>query len=308
MTADLSSSIGHPRSGRVARFSRPGPLWAVPALVIFGLFALAPIVVAAVLSLTDWNGLGAPRFIGVDNWVKLLQDPRLGKSLMITLALLVANLLVQLPLSVVLGVWSAGFQRWRAIATALFFIPLVLSIAATSVVWRQIFDPNYGFPSVLASIFGGDGDFIGTPWGALAAIVIVSAWSFVPFHALLHQGAARGIPQVLYDAAEVDGAGRVAQFFHVTLPQLRNSMITSTIFIVVGSLTSFDLIFILTRGGPGTATATLPLMMYATAFQANEFGYGSAAALMLVALAAVVSVILVRVTRYDRMESIQEGV
>lgn len=292
----------------MARVARPGLLWAAPGLALFLAFAIAPLGLAALLSFTSWNGLGTPEYVGLDNWAALMRDTRVAQSLFITVVLLVANLAVQLPISILIGVWSAGFQRWRGVLTAMFFLPLVLSVSATSIVWRQLFDPNFGIPAVMASLVGGDGNVIGTRWGAVAAIVIVGTWAAVPFHAVIFQGGARAIPAVLYEAAEIDGAGRARQFLHITLPQLRSSIVVSTVFILVGSLTAFDLILILTRGGPGTATSTLPYTMYTMAFQANRYGYGSALAVLLLVVASTLSFLFARFSRYDRMESIQEGI
>ncbi len=288
--------------------ARPGRLWAAPALILYAVFAIVPLVLAALLSFTQWNGLGSPRFIGVDNWAALINDARIAQSIFITIFILVGNLALQVPISILLGVWSAGFQRWRAVVIAICFIPLVLSSTATSIVWRQLFDPNFGFIATsLATIFGGDGNYIGTRWGAPAVIIMVGTWASVPFHALIYQGATRAIPETLYEAAQMEGAGRVSMFLNITLPQLRNAIVTSTVFMVVGSLTAFETILILTRGGPGTATTTLPYKMYVTGFQSSDYGYGAASAVVLMLVASLISLVLVRASRYDRMESVQEG-
>lgn len=302
------SSERRPEPRRTALVARPGRLWAAPALILFAAFAIVPLVLAALLSFTEWNGLGSPRFIGVDNWAALISDARIAQSIFITILILGGNLALQVPISILLGVWSAGFQRWRAVVSALCFIPLVLSSTATSIVWRQLFDPNFGLIATgLATIFGGDGNYIGTRWGAPAVIVMVGTWAAVPFHALIYQGAARAIPETLYEAAQMEGAGRVSMFLNITLPQLRNAIVTSTVFIVVGSLTAFETILILTRGGPGTATTTLPYKMYVTGFQSSDYGYGAASAVVLMLVASLISLVLVRASRYDRMESVQEG-
>jgi xylobiose transport system permease protein len=174
--------------------------------------------------------------------------------------------------------------------------------------WKQLLDPNFGIPAQLSAVFGGNGSFLGTQVGAIIALIIVSAWQFIPFHTLIYQGAARSIPQTLYQAAEIDGAGRIRQFFSITLPQLRNSIITSTVLMVVGGLTAFDTVLILTKGGPGTDTATLPYLMYTEAFKTFNMGYGSAIAVLLVAVATVISIAMVRLSGYDKMTSTQEGI
>ncbi|AUG81891.1 ABC transporter [Kitasatospora sp. MMS16-BH015] len=301
-------------SGRRSRATRPGGVgvtrpglaWAVPATVFFLLFALVPLVLVAVLSFTSWNGVDAPRFNGLANWTKLLHDPVMTQSVWLTLVLTVAGVVVQTPVSILLGVWAAGHQRNRAVLSAIFFIPLLLSATAISVVWRAILDPNFGVPSQLGWLFG-DGNLMGSQSGALAVLTFVGLWQWTPMHALLYQGGARAIPPVLYQAASIDGAGRARQFFHITLPQLRNTMITSVILMLVGGLTTFDTILILTQGGPGTDTTNSAFYMYQQAFKSFDFGAGSAIALVLVVVATLISLAVVRLSGYDKMRSTTEG-
>ncbi|WP_399084610.1 carbohydrate ABC transporter permease [Streptomyces sp. BBFR2] len=286
---------------------RPGFAWAAPAAVFFGLFALVPLLLVVVLSFTRWNGLGSPGFAGLENWNKLFDDPVMVKSLWLSLVLTVLGVAVQTPISILLGVWAAGHQRNRAILSAIYFVPLLLSITAVSVLWRAVLDPNFGIPSQAKWLFG-DGNLFGGQTGALGVLVFVSTWQFTPLHTLLYQGAARAIPQVLYQAAQIDGAGRVRQFFHLTLPQLRNTVVTSTILMVVGGLTTFDTVLILTQGGPGTDTTNSAYYMYEKAFKSFDFGMASAIALLLVLVASIVSLVMVRLSGYDKMRSTMEGV
>jgi xylobiose transport system permease protein len=282
---------------------RPGPVWALPGLVFFVVFAVVPMAGVIYLSFTNWNGLTSPQFTGAANWRKFVGDGTVWQSTWITAALLVGNMLIQAPVSVLLGVWSAGFQRNRAVLSAIFFLPLLFSTAATAVMWRQLLDPNFGVPARIGhlNVFGGQ-------WSSIAALVLVTSWQYIPFHTLIYQGAARAIPRSLYEAAEIDGAGRVKQFRHITLPQLRNAIVTSTTFMVIGGLTAFDIVLLLTDGGPGTDTSILPFKMYQTAFQTYDFGYGSAIATFLLALATGISLILVKASGYDKMRSTLEGV
>jgi xylobiose transport system permease protein len=296
-----------PEETRAARGTRPTFLWALPATVFFALFAIAPLIVVAVLSFMSWNGLGSPQFVGLDNWHRILDDPVMIKSIWLTLLLTTLGVVLQTPLSIVLGVWAAGHQRNRAVLSAIYFVPLLLSSTAVSVLWRALLDPNFGIPARMTWLFG-DGNLFGKQATAIGVLAFVSTWQFTPFHTLIYQGAARAIPQVLYQAAEIDGAGRYRQFFHITLPQLRNSMITSMILMVVGGLTTFETVLILTQGGPGSDTTISAYYMYQKAFQGFDFGAGSAIALCLVVAATIISLIVVRVSGYDKMRSDMEGV
>jgi xylobiose transport system permease protein len=214
---------------------------------------------------------------------------------------------VQTPLSILLGVWAAGQQRNRAVLSAIYFVPLLLSATAISVLWRALLDPNFGIPPQARWLFG-NGNLFGHQSTAIGVLVWVAAWQFTPFHTLIYQGAARSVPQVLYQAAEIDGAGTVRKFFHITLPQLRNAMITSMILMVVGGLTTFDTVLILTQGGPGTDTTISAYYMYRQAFRSFNFGEGSAIGLLLVVVATIISLIIVRASGYGQMRSVNEGI
>ncbi|WP_016905933.1 carbohydrate ABC transporter permease, partial [Streptomyces xiaopingdaonensis] len=270
------------------------------------LFALVPLALVAALSLTSWNGLGEPEFTGLDNFRRLAGDPVMLQSLWLSVLLTLLGVAVQTPLSMLLGVWAAGHQRNRAVLSAVYFLPLLLSAAAVSVLWRAVLDPNFGVPAQASWLFG-DGNLFGEQGTALGVLVFVSAWQFTPLHTLIYQGAARAIPQVLYQAAQIDGAGRARQFLHVTLPQLRNTVVTSTILMVVGGLTTFDTVLILTQGGPGTDTTISAFYMYQKAFKSFDYGTASAVGVLLALVATVVSLIMVRLTGYDRMRSTMEG-
>ncbi len=314
MTTATAPAVDRTRSGRTGRArgrsgsgaGRPGFGWAVPAALFFGLFALVPLGLLVVLSFAGWNGIGEPEFVGLDNWTKLLDDPVMLESLWLSVLLTLLGVAVQTPVSILLGVWAAGRQRNRAVLTAVYFVPLLLSVTAVSVLWRAVLDPNFGVPSQATWLFG-DGNLLGERTTAIGVLVFVAAWQFTPLHTLIYQGAARAIPQVLYQAAEIDGAGRFRQFVHITLPQLRNSIITSVILMVVGGLTTFDTVLILTQGGPGTDTTISAYYMYQKAFKSFDFGAGAAIALLLVAVATVISLVMVRLSGYDKMRSTQEG-
>ncbi|WP_371648532.1 MULTISPECIES: carbohydrate ABC transporter permease [unclassified Streptomyces] len=286
--------------------ARPGFVWAAPAAVFFLLFAIVPLVLVAVLSFTSWDGISEPHFNGLDNWVALIHDPVMGQSVWTTLLLTALGVLTQTPVSLLLGVWAAGHQRNRAVLSAVYFVPLLLSATAVSVVWRAVLDPNFGVPSQLTWLFG-DGNLLGSRGGALGVLTFVGVWQFTPLHALIYQGGARAIPQVLYQAAAVDGAGTVRQFFHITLPQLRNTIITSMVLMVVGGLTTFDTVLILTQGGPGSDTTVSAFYMYQKAFKSYDFGAASAIALVLVVVATLISLAVVKFSGYDRMRGTAEG-
>lgn len=279
----------------------------MPAFAFFTLFAVIPMVLVLVLSFTNWNGIGTPTSNGLANWERLAKDPEVRDALGRTGLVIVAGWAIQTPLALLIGVWAAGRQRFRALLSALFFIPLLLSTAAIALSWQTFLDVNFGLPNVLGWLLGDNPNLIGDPDRAIWVVLFVSSWQWVPFHTLLYQGAARSIPAVLYEAASIDGATGVRKFWSITLPQLRFTIVTSTILMLVGGVTTFDLILILTGGGPGQSTMVLPLDMYQKGFVGFEMGYASAIAVIVMLLGTLMSLAVVRLTGFRSMSSQAEG-
>ncbi len=293
---------------KTPRAGRPGIAWAIPGVLFFLFFAAAPMVIVCYLSFTEWNGVSSPTWIGTDNWSRLFEDDGMMNAIWLSLVLTVLTWVTQTPLTLLLGVWAAGRQRNRAILSAIFFLPLLASSVALALMWRTLFDPNFGLSAEFANWFNLESaDLLGSDRGAFAAVLFVTSWQFVPFHMLIYQGGARQIPKSLYDAAAIDGATTVRQFFVITLPQLRNTIVTSSVLMVVGALTYFDTVLVLTRGGPGDATSIVPFLMYDQGFETFDLGYASAIAVALVAAATATSLLLVRLTGFSRMRSTREG-
>ncbi|TWD82640.1 carbohydrate ABC transporter membrane protein 1 (CUT1 family) [Kribbella amoyensis] len=265
----------------------------LPALVMFVVFGVVPLVGVLVLSFTQWDGLGAITPAGVSNWRVALQDPGLYHALWVTFEIMILSWLVQTPMSLLLGVFLAGRQRYRAFLAVLFFIPLLLSSAAIAITYKALLDPNFGLgPGLHLSLL--TQDWLGKSNLAIAVIIFIVSWQFIPFHSLIYQGGVRQIPVSMYEAAAIDGAGRVRQFFSITVPQLKYTIITSSTLMVVGSLTFFDLIFVLTAGGPGDSTRVLALLMYQQGFQANQMGLASVIAVVIVVLGLLLALLLRR--------------
>jgi raffinose/stachyose/melibiose transport system permease protein len=201
---------------------------------------------------------------------------------------------IQTPASILIGVFMAGHQRYREFLATLFFIPLLLSSAAIAVAYKALLDPNFGLGPGLHLDFLTQ-DWLGDSTLAFWVVMFIVSWQFIPFHSLIYQGAVRQIPVSMYEAAMLDGAGRVRQFWSITLPQLRYVMVTSSTLMIVGSLTFFDLIFVLTAGGPADATRNLALDMYIRGFQGNQMGLASAIATILVVIGLALALFLRRI-------------
>jgi len=300
--------LGTGRATGTRRTLEKGPSgWlAVPALAFFMIFAIIPLLGVLFLSFTRWDGLGEIKLDGLSSWNTVLADPVTVNALLVTAKIMFFSFIVQAPISLLLGVFTAASQKYRAALAVLYFVPLLLSSAAVAIAFKALLDPNFGLGPGLGLPFLAQ-DWLGNSDLVLFVVVFVIAWQFVPFHTLIYQGGVRQIPASLYEAAQIDGAGRVQQFFNITLPQLKYTMITSSTLMVVGSLAYFDLIFVLTAGGPGYSTRLLPLHMYLTGFKANDMGAASALGVILVVIGLALALFLQRLGGKNRNASQLEG-
>ena len=281
-----------------------------PAVVLFGIFILVPLLGAVVLSFFRWNGLGSPHWAGGANWAQFAHDPIAGQSLAVTAKVVALSWVVQTPISLALGMFTAGRARYRSVYATLYVLPLLLSTAGIALMWEALLDPNFGGVTALSrSLHLGflRQNWLGDAHLTLFVIVAIISWQFIPFHTLLYQMGRRQIPAVLYEAATLDGATGRQLFWRVTLPQLRYTIATSSTLMVVGALTYFDIIYIMTNGGPGYTTRVLSLDMYQAAFLQNEFGYASVLAVVLGVIGVGIALALVRFTGFGSMRSQQEG-
>ncbi|HEY7416752.1 MAG TPA: sugar ABC transporter permease, partial [Ktedonobacteraceae bacterium] len=297
-------------SARSRRDGWVAVLWMVPALAFYLLFAIIPLFIAVYLSFTSWDGFSAIVWVGLKNWIALFSDSVTANSLVLTIEVMLFSWLVQTPLSLLIGVFMAGAQRYRSVLSTFYFIPLLFSAVAIGLTWISLLDPNFGLVDTLLNTIGlswlAQG-WLGDPRLAFFVVLAIICWQFIPFHALLYLGGARQIPKELYEAARIDGGSPIQNFFFITLPQLRYTIVTSTTLIFTGSLTYFDLFWVTTQGGPGYASRVLPLQMYITAFKDAQVGYGSVIAIVLAVFGIVLSIVLLRFTGFTKMSSQLEG-
>ncbi|GAA4919162.1 sugar ABC transporter permease [Nesterenkonia rhizosphaerae] len=288
---------------------RQGPtfLMALPAVLFFAIFALVPLGGVIVLSFMEWNLLGSPSFTGTENWETVLTErDATWRSLRLTVLFVIGSYLFQAPISLLLGVFMAGAQKYRALLSVLYFLPLLFSSVAVGLTFRSLFSPNYGLSAALPFEWLPN-DWLTNPDIVMFVMILVVGWCFIPFHALLYQAGTRQIPTDMYEAATIDGAGRFRKFFSITLPQLRYTIITSSTLMLVGSLTYFDLIFVLTGGRPESAVRILPLDMYITGFSSHNLGDASVIAVILVAIGLTMSLLLNKISGSAKMESDKAG-
>jgi raffinose/stachyose/melibiose transport system permease protein len=255
-------------------------LFLTPALMLFGLLVLTPIVVAAYASFFNWNGFGVPsQFVGLGNFRRLLADQIFVGDLRRTLLLVVLSVAVQLPISLALAMLLNQPLRGRRVYRMLFFTPYVLSEVVTAVLFTMIFSPNQGLANHVTRLIGlGD---LGATWLADTSTVMYSlffviSWKYFGVHTILYLAGRQSIPSELHDAAAIDGAGPWQAFRYITLPLL-GPTIRLTVFIsILGTIQLFDMVWVLTGGGPIRSSETLAVTMFQEGFKRFHVGYASA--------------------------------
>jgi multiple sugar transport system permease protein len=275
--------------GRIARAqSRLAEALSLPAwALILAIFAL-PVLAALWLSLRN-ETLGTfspPRFVGLENYRAALADPRFRESVGTTLRLTLLGLLVQMPLGVALAVVLERNLRGTRLFRSVLIIPMLLTPVAVGLMWRFMFDADLGIINWGLAQLGVDGpNWLGSRWGAVWAVVIVDSWQSVPFVMLVVLAGLAGLPRGPREAAMIDGARGWQVFRFVTLPALMPVILVTVMIRVIDSLKMFDIVFILTtRGGPGTATQTLGMLIYNTGFGFFEISRAAALGILMVIL------------------------
>ncbi|MEU4222315.1 sugar ABC transporter permease, partial [Actinoplanes sp. NPDC026623] len=260
-------------------------LFLSPALFLFALLVLTPIVVAAYASFFNWNGFGSPTaFVGLENFRRLLADQIFIGDLRRTLLLIVLSLCIQIPISLALAMLLNQPLRGRRVYRMLFFTPYVLSEVVTAVLFTMIFSPNQGLANHLTRLIGlGD---LGATWLADTSTVMYSlffviSWKYFGFHTILFLAGRQSIPPELHDAAAMDGAGPWQAFRHITLPLLGPTIRISVFLSVLGTIQLFDMVWVLTGGGPIRSSETLAVTMFQEGFKRYHVGYASAISMVI---------------------------
>jgi raffinose/stachyose/melibiose transport system permease protein len=254
----------------------------LPASALYLVFVLPPVVQSAFYSLYRWNGLGPlTDFVGLDNYVRALADGVFRGSVLHSLLIVVLSVTIQLPFALGLALLVGRRMRGRVLFRTLFFLPYVLSDVVAGVMWAEIYNPQAGALNAIgAAILPGfrSQAFLGRPETVLFAIFAVTTWKYFGFHLVLYVAGLQQIPGDVEDAARVDGASNRQVLRHVTLPLLGSTIRISVFLSVVYSLQYFDLIWVMSGGGPVGASETMVTYLYKFGFQRLSLGYGSAVA------------------------------
>jgi multiple sugar transport system permease protein len=254
-------------------------LFLLPALAVLGLFVIYPIVSAGYISLTSWNGFSPVKeFIGFDNYVRLAQDPAFWNSLFVTVAYAVGVCLLSVASGLTVALLLDAPLRGRGIYRGIYFLPAVTSSVAAAIVWRYMLDPSGFVNSVLEGIGIEGPDWLQNRWLALGALTLLTVWKNVGFNAILYLTALQALPDGVFEAAQIDGASFAQRVRYMTLPLLAPMTFFVVVQALITSFQSFDLVYVLTGGGPQGGTEVLGMFMYQLAFRLSDFGYGTAIA------------------------------
>jgi len=283
------------RVARAAAAARPwrvhaaGYLFAGPAILVLAAFLLYPIGYSLLLSVHEWNGY-TPRwgpFVGFDNYLALARDEVFWKATGNSIAFVVVRTPLEVGLGFLLALLLNRRMRARSLLRTLFFVPVVMSLIVVTIIFQRIYEPNTGLLNTALTRVGLGAlahPWLGDPATALPAVIAVSVWKNVGFSLVILLAGLQGLPRDVIDAARVDGAGPWQLTARVIAPLMRPILALTALLSIIGGLKVFDLIFIMTRGGPTYSTEVLATMLYRQAFELNEMGTASAIAVILMAL------------------------
>lgn len=277
-------------------------LFIAPALLGLLLFYVLPTLRAGVISLTNWNLLRAPKFVGADNYIKLMADGTFWETLWITLTYVLWNIPVQTGLALLIAVLADRLARsvWlRAVIIA----PYLISNVVAGLIWLLMLDPLLGLTNAYLGLLGiAPQPFLASPDSALISVAGISIWRHVGFTALLIYAGLQAIPRDLYEAARLDGAGEWQMFRLITLPLLRPVLVFVLVTSIIGSFQVFDAIMVTTAGGPAGSTKVVLLYIYENAFKFSRMGYASAMSMVLFLILITVTMIQMRLLRADHSD------
>jgi multiple sugar transport system permease protein len=293
---------GITRAQRRRKEAIAGFLFVAPAFVGFMVFYLLPTLRAMEISLTDWNLMRAPKFVGFANYSRLFSDANFWHSAWVTLAYVLYNIPIQTVLGLLLAVLSDRLAR-SVLLRAVIIAPYLISNVVAALIWMLLLDPILGLTNVLlASVGVAPQAFLSSPDQAIVSVAAISIWRHTGLTALLFYAGLQTIPRYLYEAATLEGASEWMMFRRITLPLLRPVLAFVLVTSIVGSFQVFDVIAVATAGGPAESTRVILWYIYENAFQFNKMGYASAISVVLFAVLILITLLQMRLLKADQSD------
>jgi multiple sugar transport system permease protein len=275
-----------------------GYIFIAPSVIMFFVFLIYPIFSSFYLSFFDWELVKPKIFVGFENFIKLFNDARFINSYKVTIHFTFISVLVIMILSFWIAMFFTAKLKFKNVFQSLIFLPVIFTMVAVAVVWRFMFQST-GLLSYIVTIFG-----LTIPWLTSSKIapysmILVYIWKMTGFYMIMFIAGLLNIPEIYYEAAEIDGAGFWSKLIHITIPQLKNTIILTFVSCVIFTFGAFEQQFVMTEGGPANSTEILGLYIYKEAFKYNKFGYASAISVVYFITLLIFSIIQLRIFKFD---------
>lgn len=278
----------------------------LPVLIFLGIYVFYPVITSFYYNFIKWDGLSAKQtFVGFGNYIELFKDKYFWKSLLNTFYWIVLGALFQIPMGMLLAVFLQKKIKFNNIIRTVIFMPVVISAVAVGILWKLMFEQNFGLVnSFLNLIHLGQfaQSWLGNANIVIFCIIFVNCWQYTGFHMVLYLAGLSNIPVELYEAAKIDGADEIKQFFKISLPLLKEALVMSVILLVTGSLKTFDIVWTMTQGGPNHSSEVLASYFFINAFRNHTLGYASVVATFILVLALGFSIFQIKVSKVGELK------
>jgi multiple sugar transport system permease protein len=300
VSTTAATTLLRPGAARGHAYARRYWAFAAPAAAIVFVVILFPWIFTLFMSMHDWKVTGETPFVGFANYAKMLADERFQWAIVRTIWFTVATVIAP----VLLGVWAAvcfaSQFKWRGLARTLFVLPMMATPVAIALVWTMMFHPQLGVLNYLLTSVGlPPSSWVYDSSTVIPTLVMVETWQWTPLVMLIVLGGIASLPQEPYEAAILDGASAWQMFRHITLPLAWPFIMVAAVIRLIDALKTFDTIYVITLGGPGTSSETINILLYQTAFAYYDLGYGSAIVVVFFLLILLISLLLLRVRQRE---------
>ena len=300
-------AVGVDAVDKVLRDKRAIAIFVLPALLVFSSVVILPILFSGYYSLLDWNGAGKSTFIGLSNYIEMFTNSSTYFVRGIVNSALLAGLsvFVQIPLALGLALLISHGIKLEGFFRNVYFIPVIISTTVIGQLWMKIYHPNNGMLNIVLTSMGLEAlkrNWLADPTISLGAVFFVLIWQYIGYHMLLMYSAIKAIPTTLYEAAEIDGCSKSQLSRHIAIPLIMPMIKVCITFALIGSLKTFDLIYVLTKGGPIHATEVPTTLMFANIFLNYRYGMGSAMAIFILVECFVLTVFVQRFFKVENYE------
>ena len=283
---------------RSIRKNAIGYAFVAPALLVYSFFVVYPFINSIYYSLTSWNGAQPVKeFVGLANYTRLLTDSLMWQSLQHNLVWVILGTISPIVIGLLLGILLWSGVRGLVVFRTIYFLPVILSEVVVAIIWNWIYHPLFGAINIVMKAVGLGAftkGWLGDPDTALVALIIAAIWGYFGFAFVVIMAGLQGINLELVEAAIVDGANAWQRAIHIIIPELRHVLTMITALTLIGGFNVFGIVFVMTQGGPGTATQVIATYTYRKAFQENQVGYGAALSMIMTIISLVASYIFIR--------------